>query len=108
MSVHVNKIIHVPAERQGCIDPFHAHWNAAELEDKTMRSSSRKNWNALFCPPVQLHSSVREKGLYILDPGQLAIHKGQQAPFLINNEILCFELNIASATEHLVHFALHV
>ena len=45
------------------IDPFHAHWNAAELEDKTMRSSSRKNWNALFCPPVQLHSSMREKGL---------------------------------------------
>ena len=46
------------------IDPFHAYWNAAELEDKTMRSSSFENWNALFCPPVQLHSSVREKGLY--------------------------------------------
>ena len=61
------------------IDPFHAHWNAAELEDKTMRSSSRNNWNALFCPPVQLHSSVREKGLlstsYFLHDKPLTTYK---------------------------------
>ena len=50
------------------IDPFHAHWNAAELEDKTMRCSSFEFYFVLqfSCIPVCV------KRVYLLGKSNIA------------------------------------